>query len=80
MARGALQLGVREVATLAQVSPNTIARLERGESLHIRTLEAIRAALEAAGIEFIEPNGGGPGVRLRDRAPAPSDDEPAQAN
>jgi hypothetical protein len=26
---------------------------------------AIRRALEAAGVEFIEENGGGPGVRLR---------------
>jgi hypothetical protein len=26
---------------------------------------AIRHALEAAGIEFIEENGGGPGLRLR---------------
>jgi hypothetical protein len=26
---------------------------------------AMRAALEAAGVEFIEENGGGPGVRLR---------------
>jgi hypothetical protein len=26
---------------------------------------AIRRALEAAGIEFIDENGGGPGVRLR---------------
>jgi len=25
----------------------------------------MRAALEAAGVEFIEENGGGPGVRLR---------------
>ena len=31
-------------------------------------LEAIRRALEAAGIEFIAQNGGGPGVRLKDRA------------
>ena len=30
-----------------------------------RTLAAIRAALEAAGVAFIEENGGGPGVRLR---------------
>jgi hypothetical protein len=31
------------------------------------TLEiaAIRAALEAAGVEFIAENGGGPGVRLK---------------
>jgi hypothetical protein len=27
---------------------------------------AVRRALEAAGIEFIDANGGGPGVRLRD--------------
>jgi hypothetical protein len=26
---------------------------------------AIRGALEAAGVEFIAENGGGPGVRLR---------------
>jgi hypothetical protein len=26
---------------------------------------AVRRALEAAGVEFIEENGGGPGVRLR---------------
>lgn len=29
------------------------------------SIDAIRAALEAAGVEFIEPNGGGAGVRLR---------------
>ena len=29
------------------------------------TIAAIRAALEAAGVEFIPQNGGGPGVRLR---------------
>jgi hypothetical protein len=26
---------------------------------------AVRAALEVAGVEFIDENGGGPGVRLR---------------
>jgi hypothetical protein len=26
---------------------------------------AVRSALEAAGVEFIAENGGGPGVRLR---------------
>jgi transcriptional regulator with XRE-family HTH domain len=29
------------------------------------TLEVVRRAFEAAGIEFIEENGGGPGVRMR---------------
>jgi transcriptional regulator with XRE-family HTH domain len=65
MARAALELGVRDLAARAQVSPNTIARLERGESLYGRTLDAIRATLEEAGVEFIPENGGGPGVRLR---------------
>lgn len=65
MARVALGIGVRELASLAAVSPDTIARLERGEELKPRTIDAIRAALEAAGVEFIPENGGGPGVRLR---------------
>ena len=64
MARAALGMGVRDLAALAAVSPNTIARLERGEELKASTLAAIRAALEAAGVLFIEENGGGPGVRL----------------
>jgi predicted transcriptional regulator len=67
MARAALQLGVRDLAERAAVSPNTIARLERGEDLRESTLNVIRRALEAAGVEFIAENGGGPGVRLRER-------------
>jgi transcriptional regulator with XRE-family HTH domain len=65
MARVALGLGVRELAELANVSPDTIARLERGEVLKDRTVAAIRAALEAAGVEFIPENGSGAGVRLK---------------
>jgi transcriptional regulator with XRE-family HTH domain len=65
MARAALGLGVRDVAELAKVSPDTVARLERGEPLRERTVGAIQAALEAAGVEFIAENGGGPGVRLK---------------
>lgn len=67
MARAATGLGVRDLATAAGVSPNTVARLERGEELRPATIAAIRAALEAAGVDFIEENGGGPGVRLRKR-------------
>lgn len=67
MARAASQLGVRELAKIARVSPTTITRLERGDALHPRTVEAVRAALEAAGIEFIPENGGGVGVRLKVR-------------
>jgi predicted transcriptional regulator len=64
MARVALGLGVRELATAVGVSTNTIARFERGEELKASTVSAIRTALEAAGVEFIAENGGGPGVRL----------------
>lgn len=63
MARAGLGLGVRDLASLAKVSPNTVARLERGERLQGPTVESIRGALEAAGVEFT--NGDAPGVQLR---------------
>jgi hypothetical protein len=48
------------------VPKRTLVRLEQSETTpHSRTLAAIRTALEAAGVEFIEQNGGGPGVRLK---------------
>ncbi|WP_205602462.1 helix-turn-helix domain-containing protein [Chelativorans alearense] len=65
MARAALGLGVRELAKIADVSPNTVARLERGEDMRESTVDTIRTALEAAGVEFIAENGGGAGVCLR---------------
>jgi len=63
MARAALDIGVRELAISADVSPNTIARLERGEVLHRRTLAHIRGVLEAEGVFFISdgPAGAWPG-------------------
>ena len=69
MARAALGLGVRELAAAAKVSVDTVARFERGDELKERTIEALQRTLEAAGIEFIDENGGGPGVRLRKRQP-----------
>ncbi len=65
MARAGLGLGVRELAERAQVSTNTVTRFEAGELLKGRTLEALRSALQTAGVEFIAENGGGAGVRLR---------------
>jgi transcriptional regulator with XRE-family HTH domain len=65
MARTALQITTVDLATLAKVAPSTIARFEAGERLQERTLMAIHAALEKAGVEFIEADNGGPGVRLR---------------
>lgn len=65
MARVALGLGVRDLARMAGVSPDTIARLERGENLRHSTINKVRTALESAGIAFIDENGGGRGVRMR---------------
>jgi transcriptional regulator with XRE-family HTH domain len=65
MARTALGWGVRDLAKYAKVGVDTISRFERGEALRERTIEDIRRAFEAAGIEFIAENGGGPGLRLR---------------
>ena len=48
----------------------TIKRFEAEDGMfpsHASTLLAVNAALEAAGVEFIDENGGGPGVRLRRR-------------
>lgn len=65
MARAALGLGVRDLAILADVAPATVTRLERGEELMSRTTASIRAALEAAGVEFINDDRGDGVVRLR---------------
>ena len=46
MARAALKLGGRELAGLAKVSPDTVARFERGEDLKDRTIEAIAPPLK----------------------------------
>jgi DNA-binding XRE family transcriptional regulator len=66
MARVALGLSVRQAAEISDVSHETITRIEaeRGD-VKQSTIEKVRAALEKAGVEFIEENGGGPGVRLR---------------
>lgn len=67
MARAALEIDIRGLAELAAVSKGTIERLEKGEALKPATVEKVRTALEAAGVEFIDENGGGAGVRLRKR-------------
>ena len=68
MARAALGLGIRDLAHLADVSPNTVARLERGENLHPRTLEYLQGAFEAEGVTFLSIGNvsawGGEGVRM----------------
>lgn len=65
MARTALGLGVRELASLADVSPDTVARFERGDDLKARTVAALQTALEASGVVLIPADTLGPGVRLK---------------
>jgi transcriptional regulator with XRE-family HTH domain len=71
MARAALKMSVRDLASAAQVSPNTVTRLEADQACNAPTLLAIRSTFEAAGIEFIPENGGGVGVRLTARTSGP---------
>jgi transcriptional regulator with XRE-family HTH domain len=59
-----------DLAAQSGATVRTLARIESDQTAaRDRTMAAIRAALEAAGVEFIEENGGGPGVRLRKAAP-----------
>jgi predicted transcriptional regulator len=69
-ARALLGWSQADLARRSAVSEPTIARLEAltGElGGREGTARRIRAALETAGVEFIDENGGGPGVRLRKR-------------
>jgi hypothetical protein len=67
-ARALLRWSAVDLARESSVGVNTIRRAEvaeNGTSLTAANELAIRRALEAAGVEFIDENGGGPGVRLR---------------
>ena len=65
-ARALLNWSQPDLAEAAGIARGTIANFERGASVpHPSNLADIRTALEAAGVEFIPANGGGPGVRLR---------------
>jgi transcriptional regulator with XRE-family HTH domain len=67
-ARGLLGWTQEELARHANVGVVTVHQLEADLSQPRRaTLEVIRRAFESAGVEFIDENGGGPGVRLRKR-------------
>jgi len=69
-ARSLLAWSQEQLAAAADVSIPTIKRLEAEDGPlggRDETGAKIRSALESAGIEFIDENGGGPGVRLRKR-------------
>jgi predicted transcriptional regulator len=67
-ARALLGWSQEELARAAEVSIPTIKRLEANEGQlggRSETGHKIREALQKAGVEFIDENGGGAGVRLR---------------
>ena len=69
-ARALLAWSQADLAEASGISEPTIKRLEAVDGEiggRLETAEAMRTALERAGVEFIEENGGGPGVRLKAR-------------
>jgi hypothetical protein len=67
-ARALVRWSAMDLAKASKVGVATIRRVEvmEGEIPVTSANEAaLRKALEAAGVEFIDENGGGPGVRLR---------------
>ena len=67
-ARGLLRWSAEDLAREAALGVATIKRAEGAKnetSMTVANDLAVRRALEEAGVEFIDENGGGPGVRLR---------------
>ena len=58
----------RELAEAANIGLSTVQRVEAGGVITPANMDAIQRALEAAGVEFIAENGGGAGVRMRNRS------------
>lgn len=59
-ARAMARLKMAELARRAHVAPNTIVRIEGGKNVNQGSLAAVRSALEATGVEFLER-----GIRLK---------------
>lgn len=71
MARGFMRWSVAELANASGVSSATIRRMEESDGVPnslADNLGKLRRTFEAAGLEFIPENGGGVGVRVRERS------------
>jgi ribosome-binding protein aMBF1 (putative translation factor) len=69
-ARALVRWSAQDLAKHSSLGVNTIRRAEATDDVTSLTTAndlAIRRALELAGVEFTDENGGGPGVRLRKR-------------
>jgi DNA-binding XRE family transcriptional regulator len=66
--RALLRMEQTDLAKAANISVPTLRRMEASEGPAVgmaNNVAAVRAALEAAGVDFIPENGGGAGVRLK---------------
>ena len=69
-ARALLRWSGADLVRESGVSHSTISRAEAGNGRTAMTFanaSAIRRAFEAAGVELLDENGGGPGARLKHR-------------
>jgi len=71
-ARGLLGWSQTKLAERAGLSLPTVKRVEaESPKVSIEARRKLQRALELGGVNFIEENGGGLGVRLRKRRPKP---------
>ena len=69
-ARALLEITQTELADEAQLGLSTVVDFEKKRrQVSVLAIKAIYDALSKGGVEFIDENGGGPGVRLRKRTP-----------
>ena len=69
--RALLRWSARKLAEMSGLSLPTIQRMEVAKGVpsgHSKSLEAVEMALKDSGVEFIDENGGGPGVRLKEKS------------
>jgi DNA-binding XRE family transcriptional regulator len=67
-ARAMLNMKQADLAKAANISTAALHNIERGAAIpRAATSASIQRVLEDAGVEFIPENGGGAGVRLRNR-------------
>ena len=67
-ARGLLDWSQTQLAANANLSESTVRDFEKGRRVPAaNNLAAIQHAFERAGLEFIPENGGGAGIRFRER-------------
>ena len=71
-ARGLLDWSQQDLADKAEIGIVTVRQLEAGGHQPRRaTLKVVKQCFENAGVEFIDENGGGAGVRLRKSSKKP---------